>query len=442
MNKNDTEKKHILSTSAVVLMLVLTLIIGVGFYFSGNTTYQNFKNAFLGGDPEVQEATIKIGVYECLSGEYKQYGKEEAAGVELAHELYPTVLGKNIELVYADNRSNMYDAETALQELMAQNPSVVIGSYGDVLSLVAGDYMVAASTPAITVTSINPLITANNDFYFTASFSIAKQGSALAEYAFTGLNKTSFATVKAQRDDSSTEIIRRFRIKIRSLAGGNSAFAGDVVIDAEAADFSSSIQQLKDSGADAVLLAIPPAVAQTFMTQAAEQGYLPLFLGTREWDTPEFEEFLRNNPDLTVSYPSVQAADSTQVYSVFKEAYYNKYGENAEEPSGGMAAAFDAYLLARQAIENAYADVMSADLETMRTELSGDAKGRAIIKSYEDARETGIPKGTHIRDALKNIDGFEGATGILNYSGSTEVSKSVTILHFFMGEKLEPYVVD
>ena len=434
--KVTNHRRSFLKALSVIMVLVMVVTA-----MTACTTYDNFKNSFLGGNPEVKAPTIKIGVYEPLSGAYKQYGKDEAAGIELAHSLYPTVLGKEVELIYADNRSNMYDADTALQELMSQSPNFVLGSYGEVLSLVAADYMVAYSTPAITITSTNPLITVNNDFYFTATFSTARQGAALAEYAVNALGKTSFATVKAVRDDSATAIIQRFNNRIKKLTGGDESQKGNLVIDAEASDFSGCIEQLMNNQVETVLLAIPPAVAQTFMTQCAEKGYLPQFLGTREWDSPDFEKYLQTSEyDLSVSYPSVQASDNTDTYQVFIDAYEKLNGKGSE-PNGAVAAGFDSYRLAIKAIEDAYNNVKEADIEAMKANSELDAKSRAEIQDYENTLETGIPSGTQIRDALKAVSGFEGATGVLSYDGNAEVRKTVTILHFFKGEKLAPYSI-
>ena len=435
---NICDNKKTPLTRALVLCLIVCLI--SGFTLTGCTTYDNFKVAFLGGSPEVQEPTIKIGVYEPTSGAYKQYGKDEVAGIELAHELYPEVLGKKVDLIYADNRSNMYDAETALSELMSNSPSIVLGSYGEVLSLVAADYMVASSTPAITITSTNPLITTNNDFYFTASFSPARQGSALADYAIDALNKTTFATVKIISDDSVADTVKRFRSRIVKKTGEEGAIKGNFEIRADAEDYSSYIDQLMANGVDTVLLAIPPAGAQTFMTQCIQKEFFPLFLGIRDWDTEDFAKYVMANPELSVSYPSVQAAEATDTYQTFMDAYTAKYG-TANQPSGAMAAAFDSYLLAIKAIENAYTNVQNVDLEALKNNTEADAKTKAEIQAYETALETGIPSGTQIRDALKEIHGFEGATGVLSYDGNTEVSKNVTIIHFFMGEQLAPYSI-
>ena len=442
MSKNKNKEKKTVSMRAILLMTVLVIVIVAGSVLTGNTTFTNFSNSFLGGNPEVVETTIKIGVYEPLSGAYKQYGKDEAAGIELAHDLYPTVLGKTVELVYADNRSNMYDADSALQELMTNSPSVVLGSYGEVLSLVASDYLAATSTPGITVTSVNPLITTNSDYYFTASFSEARQGGALAKYALNGLNKEAFATVMAFRDDAASAIVKRFKNGIRRVSGRSDMVVGDFIVNGETQDYTQDIEKIKASGADCLLLALQPAAAQKFMSQCIEMDYLPQFLGTRDWDNEDFEKYNASNPELSVSYPSVQAAAATSTYDMFMEAYIKKYGDTPEGPSGAMAAAFDSYLLALRAIEDAYATVQDTDLKALEEEVGNDAKGRTIIQSYETTLETGIPSGTQIKDALKNIDDFEGATGVLSYNGNTEVTKNVTILHFFKGEKLEPYIVE
>jgi hypothetical protein len=81
-------------------------------------------------------------------------------------------------------------------------------------------------------------------------------------------------------------------------------------------------------------------------------------------------------------------------------------------------------------------------MEKIKEEAGTDAKGRALVQTYETALQTGIPAGVHIRDAIKEISDFEGATGILSYDGNTEVNKTVTILHFFKGTKMDPYTVE
>ena len=65
------------------------------------------------------------------------------------HEMYPTVNGKFVELEYADNASDINAAETAIKELILKKPTAILGSYGSVYSMVAGDYIRDAKIPAI-----------------------------------------------------------------------------------------------------------------------------------------------------------------------------------------------------------------------------------------------------------------------------------------------------
>ena len=49
---------------------------------------------------------IKIGVFEPMTGANAAGGALEIEGIKLANKLYPTVLGKKVELVLVDNKSD------------------------------------------------------------------------------------------------------------------------------------------------------------------------------------------------------------------------------------------------------------------------------------------------------------------------------------------------
>ena len=55
-----------------------------------------------GGDSDV----IKIGVFEPLTGANGAGGADEYDGIKLANKLAPTVLGKKVQLVAVDNKSD------------------------------------------------------------------------------------------------------------------------------------------------------------------------------------------------------------------------------------------------------------------------------------------------------------------------------------------------
>ena len=423
-----------------ILSLVLVVCLTAG--LTGCTTYTNFKNAFFGTDTVAKEKTIKIGVFEPTSGSMKTQGKEEVMGIELAHDLYPTACGKTVELVYADNKSDMYEAEAAIQELISSNsPSMILGSYGETLSLIAGKYIEAANIPSITISRTNPLITANNPYYFSATYSEARQGDALADFAYLSQNKDMVATVKLENDDTATATIKRFTNRMKKLTENNRCVVGSFTLSTTSADYTETIEKIRESGATAVFLAVPPIVAKDFLTQAQEQK-LPymLFLGIRSWGDKDFLEFVKANKQLHIGYPAEQATNNeTAMSQKFMEAFRTKYGEDAEL-SQRTVVAFDAYLLAVTAMDRAMQTVRDTDPDTIAQNSATDAEARAKKEAWQVARETGIPSGTQIKDALNGIDNFEGASGVINYKGKNEATKSVSISHIANGTELPAYV--
>lgn len=423
-----------------ILSLVLVVCLTAG--LTGCTTYTNFKNAFFGTDTVAKEKTIKIGVFEPTSGSMKTQGKEEVMGIELAHDLYPTACGKTVELVYADNKSDMYEAEAAIQELISSSsPSMILGSYGETLSLIAGKYIEAANIPSITISSTNPLITANNPYYFSATYSEARQGDALADFAYLSQNKDMVATVKLENDDTATATIKRFTNRMKKLTENNRCVVGSFTLSTTSADYTETIEKIRESGATAVFLAVPPTVAKEFLTQAQEQK-LPymLFLGTRSWGDKDFLEFVKANKQLHIGYPAEQATNNeTAMSQKFMEAFRTKYGEDAEL-SQRTVVAFDAYLLAVTAMDRAMQTVRDTDSDTIAQNSATDAEACAKKEAWQAARETGIPSGTQIKEALNGIDNFEGASGVINYKGKNEATKSVSISHIANGTELPAYV--
>lgn len=425
-------------------VLASALILSLAAGLSACTTYTNFKNAFFGDKKVATERTIKIGVFEPMSGKNKTEGNEEVMGIELAHDLYPEVCGKKVELVYGDNKSDIYTGETVIQELISANsPSVILGSYGETLTLIAGKYAKANNIPAITISSTNPLVTANNEYYFSATYSETRQGDALADFAYTSQKLEKVAAVKADSDDSAIATIKRFTNRFKNLTGNTGGVTANLTLPKDSSDYSSIIQALRSSGAQAVFLAVSPSIATDFMKQAKKAGLTNvLYLGTRAWNDDAFIKFLQKNPQFEVAFPTEEGQNSeTATSETFLNAYKSFYGENAE-PSERTAVAFDAYCLALDAIKRAYAEVQAEDSDKIIANAATEAEGRAAKEAWQTAMDTGIPTGTQIRKALSETTNFQGASGVINYAGKNEATKSITISHYKAGRELAAYTVE
>ena len=339
---------------AGVLVLAMTAL-------TGCTTYNNFKAAFF-GEQGLKAETIKIGVLEPQTGNDSKMGNEEVRGVQLAHKLKPNVLDKDIELVYADTQSSIYVAETAVTDLIAKNPAVVLGSYGDTVTLIASQKLGAAKIPAITMTSTNPLITTNNPYYFRVSFTDASQGKALAHYVADKLKYKHAAVIRMEKDDTTTDLISKFKGRLRRLTGKQNCVPITIDLKEEMNDYTEFLQEIKVANIKAVFMPVSLTTAQNVLLQAEELEMTDVdFIGPKDWDKDDLLQFAQKHPTMKISVASdlvshVEAAEAkdaqtTWAYDQFVDAYQKEF--QGAEPTEEAALGFDAYMIAVNAIEAA-----------------------------------------------------------------------------------------
>ncbi len=389
--------------SAVFVMLIAMLAT----LLSGCTTLDNFTNTFLKSDADDKDV-IKIGVYEPLSGKEKEHGELELQGIELAHELYPEAIGKKVELVYADNKSDVDVAVSTAKSLVEKKVSVVLGSHGNTLSLVGGEVFAKAKIPAITVTATNPLVTSSSDYYFRTCFVESFQGVALAKYAVEQAGTSKAAIFRDADDDYAAAVSQTFSDKMVQITGDENAVTQVVEYKSSQKDFKKQLQQVKDSGAGVVLLASKNKDAIKIMQQAKEMGLQLKFLGTDSWESKSFVKdggaAVEGAAFSTYFDPETAITQNTEV---FLKAYREKYGEDAE-PASDVALGFDAYMLAVNAINTAGTSV---DTQAIRDQLA----------------------------ATKN---FPGASGNITFDENGDPIKSVVIKTIINGEFVHIYTVE
>ena len=130
------------------------------------------------------EDVIKIGVFEPITGSLAAGGAIEKEGIEIAYAERSEVLGKKVELVIADNKSEKVEAANAVSRLIEKDKvAAIIGSYSSTPSIGAGDVIKEAGIPTVGVSCTNPLVTQGNDWYFRVCFIDPYQGKVMANYA-------------------------------------------------------------------------------------------------------------------------------------------------------------------------------------------------------------------------------------------------------------------
>ncbi len=390
--------------AAVVLIMVLTM--GV---LAGCTTFDNFKAAFI-EKPSDNSTTIQIGIYEPMTGSDKENGELEIKGIELAHEMYPTVNGKFVELVYADNASDIYAAETAIKELISKDPMVILGSYGSVYSLVAGDYISEAKIPAISITNTNPLVTRNNEYYFRVCYVDSNQGDLLARYLLEQKKEKEAGVLLPEDDDAAMAMTTAFTDRLKAETGNEDAITVYEDYKPGAEDFTEQLTAVKESGVKSVLLPGEITDSAKIIKQAYEMGLDVVFLGDTDWSDDEFYSLTDGKAtEKNTAFVNFYVAEETvnEEAEKFLEAYQEKYGKDSE-PEDAVALGYDAYVIALNAIDTADDDATSED----------------------------------IKNVLKGQNKFQGASGMITFNTMGDPIKTAYISTWQNGKTVSLYTMD
>ena len=218
------------------------------------------------------EGTIKIGLFEPLTGQNGGGGVQEAQGAWYANEVRPTVTidGKvyAVELDEVDNKSDKTEGVTAAQKLVADKVVAVIGSYGSGVSIAAGPIFADAKIPAIGCSCTNPQVTSGCDYYFRVCFLDPFQSSVIAKYAVEQ-GYQNVAVIEELGDDYSTGIANFF---IKAFTGMGGAIVGGKAQDFQTnqSDFKAILTQVRD--ADAIFAPSSITTASLIIKQARELG--------------------------------------------------------------------------------------------------------------------------------------------------------------------------
>ena len=361
---------------------------------TGCTTFNNFKEAFL-QQKKSSDVTIQIGIYEPMSGADSDAAKAEIKGIELAHEVYPNIGGKIVELIYSDNSSDIDAAETAINNLISKKPDVILGSYGSVYSMIAGKPINNAKIPAIAITNDNPLVTKNYPYYFRVCYVDSNQGDLLAKYVLEQKQETTAGVLIPNNDDVAMAMATTFVDRIEAETENEDAITAYETYKPGQKDFTKPLKAIQESGVKSVLLSGDSADSANIINQAADLGMDVMFLGPTDWSSKEFRSELSSSVSKEhLAFVNFFTADDTinQESEKFLKAYHEKYGKD-KEPEDSVALGYDAYLIA--------------------------------INAINDAGNN--PSGKDIRKVLASAKEFQGASGNITFNTEGDPLRSAQI---------------
>jgi branched-chain amino acid transport system substrate-binding protein len=351
--------------------------------------------AFAACSKNTDDGTIKIGVFEPLTGANAAGGAQELEGVQLAFKLNPTVTvdGKEykVDLLIADNKSDKVEAANAVQRLIDQGARIILGSWGSGYSIAAGEIVKDAHIPAIGLTCTNPLVTAGNDWYFRICFIDPFQGTVMAKYAYDTLGAKTAVIVQEVSNDYSVGLAKYFVDTFTALTGNPASILATVNYNTGDQDFSAQLTQIK-SLAPAVVFA-PGNFTESALAikQARQLGIAAPFIGGDTWETGIFTEVGGESVEGATfsSFYDSSVADSP-VAKEFLDVYHSQFAN--KEPSANAALGYDGYLFALDALQRA-----------------------------------GSTDPQLVRDAIANTVGFVGVTGETTLDENGDATKSAFI---------------
>jgi branched-chain amino acid transport system substrate-binding protein len=225
----------------------------------------------LAAGPAPAQETIKIGVTQPLTGAFAASGNYVAQGAKIAEEDINKaggVLGRKIELVVEDNKSNPTEAVATAEKLTQKDKvPVMMGAWSSTLTLAVMPKLVEYEVPMVVETSSSGKITTSgNPWIFRISPTSQMEAKAFAPLAKTlGIKK---ADLLGTNNDFGLGAMQEFSAMLKE-AGVE--IGAKETMDPKAVDFSAQLAKIKASGGDTLFVTTDVSQATVILKQAKEQ---------------------------------------------------------------------------------------------------------------------------------------------------------------------------
>jgi branched-chain amino acid transport system substrate-binding protein len=352
------------------LLLGVTALVGYGVY------HHSLRGKIDG---------LVLGAALPLTGQYAQYGVVPRNAIQLAIKQrkaagYPY----NVSVQYEDTQLRPNLALTAIRKLIdVHGVPVVFGAAGsnetEVIGPIAQQNKVVLISPSSTAANLSKI----GDFFFRTIASDVQEGQFMARFVF-GQGVKNVA-IFAVNDTGTKSLADSFRDEFVKLGG---TVSGYVLAPKDANDLRTQITSLRSASAAAVFAVGYAAETGIFLRQAKELTLGVPVYSAHPAEAPEVRKIAGDAAEgLIFSTPA--RADASGVGAKFSAAYRAEYGQ---DPGEFAPEAYDAAMLILDAIH---------------------AAG---------------PNPTSIRDYLRKVRGYDGASGLITFSGTGDVEKPINIM--------------
>lgn len=353
--------------------------------------------AGIGGGQDV----ITIGVIAPLTGEIPKVGEStqnaalmaveeinEAGGLEVGGTTY------TVEIIIEDNEARAESSVAVATKLITQdNVLAIIGPQASRQAVPTGQVANDRETPMISPWSTNPDTTFNRPWVFRAAFLDPFQGPVMASFVREEFGAQTAAVLYDIGSDYPKGLAENFRDAFVAQGGEIVAFesfgSGDT-------DFSAQLTKIAEVNPDVLFTPQYYNEVPLIVQQARGLGLTMPIAGSDSWGTPDLIDLCGADCE-GLFFSTHYAPDiATDVAQRFISNYEEKYGE---KPDDVAALTYDAFEMLFQAMRDA-----------------GELDKAAI------------------RDALANIDRFEGVTGIMSFDEQGDPTKCAVIIQIRNGQ--------
>jgi len=312
---------------------------------------------------------IKVGGNLELTGSTAMFGQAAQNAINLAFDQQNAkggVLGRQLTLVAADNKSDAGESTAAVTKLVTQDKVVaVIGSMTSSVTLAAIPVVTDNKIPMISPSGTNSKLTVDpttgavRPWIFRACFIDPFQGQVGANFSLNTLKAKTAAVIIDQKSDYSKGLADSF---VTNFKKGNGTITGtEQYVGGSDKDFRSILTNIKAENPDMVWVPGYYQEVGLIVQQARQLGMNMPFMGGDGWDDPQLFN-IGGAAALNNTYYVDHVATDDPALATFVSDYKAKYNG---VPNAMAALGYDAANMLIQAMTTAN----STDPEKVRTAL-------------------------------------------------------------------------
>ncbi len=355
------------------------------------------------GSSSKSEDTIKIGADLEMTGNQAAYGTDAIRGANIALEEINAaggVLGKKLEIVALDNKSEPSEAAAAAQKLVDEGVVAVIAPNMSSNALAAVPLFNAAQIPSVSPGATNPKVTVDEKtgevipYSFRACFIDPYQGQVMANFVSGKLQMKKVAILIDNSSDYAKGLARYFMDAFTALGG---EIVGTEAYLQKDTDFNATLTKIKNLNPDFIYVPGYYQEVGLIVKQARALGITVPFGGGDGWDHPTLMDIA-----------GAEALEGTY--------FSNHYA--IEEDNETIMKFVNAYRAAHNANPGVYG-ALTYDTTKLLAQV---------------INEVGSAEPEKITEGLRNLTSYSGVTGDMSFTETHDAKKAAFILTYKNGQ--------